>query len=176
MILDLGDVALLTVAVPDLEGADNISGRVVRITGLELDPDEGRVVVTAEILETLFFIAPACLVASRVGAVLTLQTTGPENSSGANPADMFGVGWAVALHDISAANIEFFTVLAAAGVSITLDAVPGFAIQAGVDFLTLDTQLNIAGEAESANELTPREFTYLQNNTQSIADPVTRWR
>lgn len=175
MTLDLGQIVQLTAAVPNFESGDVAqAGRVVSV-GPRID--EGEVDVVVELLDRAFVIAPACVIASRAGAVLTLQTTGPECAS-TSPANMFGVGNFVAHWDVSASLLEVNEIIARpAGNQITLAAAPTFAHGTG-DFITV-TQQGTSDIAANTTGQVPLDFTYQMPDVPvvgSTVDVETRWR
>ena len=174
--LDLGQVVTLTTAVPNLETGGNVSqsGRVVLI-GPRIE--EGEVDVVVELLDRAFVIAPACVIASRAGAVLTLQTTGPECAS-TSPGNMFAASInSVAVWDISANVFEVLDIVARSATTLTLSAAPTFAHGAG-DFVTVQSQdagqtgVNTTGQV-------PLDFLYQMPDSPRVGVTVTletRWR
>lgn len=182
---ELGDVVTLTADVPDLEGNGSLSGRLARIVGLRPRYDDAEVDVTFQLLEPLFFIAPACVIQSQAGAVMTLRlhsATYPEASDrDHNPGDMFGVGWPVAVWDVSLAAAESGYVQSVTTTTVTLDFTPTFAIEPDVDFITLASSFHTStGLAESASGYAITEFIFQVDSNEfayeDAGETVSRWR
>ena len=172
--LDLGQIVSLTAAVPNFE-----SGTVAqtgRVTSLGPRIDDGEIDVVVELLDRAFVIAPAAVIASRVGAVLTLQTTGPEVAS-ASPGNMFGDGNFVAHWDVSANLLEVNAIASHTATTVTLSGVPTFAHGAG-DFITVFQQ-NTSDVAANSTGQVPLDFTYQMPDVPVVGTTVsleTRWR
>ncbi len=181
--LDLGDIVLLSLDhEPDLEGNATITNRTARVIEYGPDDEKGSVTLVLAILDTLFHVAPASVIASTsngVGAAaltLDLQTTGPEVSS-VTPGRMFGDGWVVRIFDISAGVFFDRQIFTHTDTSLTLTVAVGFVVEAGVDFVSLQPQdANHGVTIESDNGFIPDEFLYTMERDLQDADPVTRWR
>lgn len=177
--LELGDVVTFSYPLPDYEGAASISARKCRVLAIAPDFESSLVDLTLEVLETLFHIAPAAVIASvdGTGTILTLRTTGPEVSS-STPGRMFGASWKLRIYDVSAGtHVDRIVSGTPTDTTITLTVALGFAIEANVDFVTLDTQADaVSVTADSANGFGTEEFTFTMEADLSSAAPVTRWR
>ncbi|MFO0447378.1 MAG: hypothetical protein ACK52I_01595 [Pseudomonadota bacterium] len=152
LVLDLGDVVTVDLAVPDMEGNATTS-KTARVIRLGPRIEEGLVEVTVELFEQLFVIAPACVLVSRAGAVLTLRTGGPEVAGprSATPGRLFFAGQFVALYDVSAATYEDATVLSVTDTTVTLTAAPVIGISANVDVLFSVDQLDVSAYPTGTN-------------------------
>jgi hypothetical protein len=140
--LRLGDVVTIGSGLPngfnapDMAGG-TISGKYARVLSRRPDYDRGVVGLTLELLEPLLHVCPAAVIASAVGAVLTLSTTGPEVRS-ASPGDDFGIGLFVRVFDVSSSIYETKEIVGVTATTITLVSATSFAIQAGVDYVVID--------------------------------------
>lgn len=176
MTLDLGDLVTFTDDLPDLEGAEAVTARICRVIAKAPGFDDGTVDLTLEVLETLFHIAPASRIASGAGgtATITLQTTGPEVAS-TSPGFMFGIGWTLRIHDVSAGTHLDRVVQSVTATTVTFTASVATVIAAGLDFVTIAPQGTIVGGIDSANGFGPSDFVY-DMVVPSGANPITRWR
>jgi len=144
--LRLGDVVLIGSDLPsgfnapDMAGG-TIAGKYARVLSRRPDYDRGVVGLTLELLEPLQHVCPAAVVASAVGAVLTLSTTGPEVRS-TSPGSDFGIGLYVRVYDVSAGLYERIEITNVSTTTITLASAPTFVIQAGVDYVAVDHTLS----------------------------------
>lgn len=153
LVLDLGDVVTLDVSAPDLEGAATLAGKTARVIRLGPRLDEGVVDVDVEVLETLYAVAPSCVIASRAGAVLTLRTGGPEvaGARSSTPGRLFFAGAWVRLYDVSAATFEDAEVLSVTDTTVTLTAAPALVVAANVDVLTMSDQFDVSAFPAGTN-------------------------
>lgn len=173
--LDLGQIVTLTAAVPNFESG-NVS-QTGRVTSLGPRIDDGEIDVVVELLDRAFVIAPAAVIASRVGAVLTLQTTGPECAT-TSPGNMFASTFnSVAVWDISASVFEVLDIVARTATTLTLSAAPTFAHGAG-DFVTVQSQDALQTAANTTGQV-PLDFIYQMPDVPVVGSTVsleTRWR
>jgi hypothetical protein len=126
--------------VPDMAGG-TISGKYARVISRRPDYDRGVVGLTLQLLEPLVHVCPAAVIASAVGAVLTLSTTGPEVRT-TSPGDDFGIGLYVRVYDVSAGLYETIEISNVTTTTITLASAPTFVIQAGFDYVVVDHALS----------------------------------
>lgn len=177
--LDLGDNVLFSDRLPDLEGAQTIAGRTCRVVAIAPDFDGGFVDLTLSVQETLFHIAPACVIDAESGAgtIMTLQLGDPASSNVPQPSRMFAAGWTVRIFDVSANTFVDRVVQGVLGANVTMTAAVGFAIQVGIDFIAIAPQANNLSTLLAANNngFRPLEFTYHQATIPTGA-PVSRWR
>jgi hypothetical protein len=166
----------LTAPVPDLEGNTTIAARGARIIAMRPRFDEALVDTTFEVLDTLYRISPAAIIASAAVAVMTLQTTGPEVAS-TSPGNMFPDGVLVEVWDVSAGVKVTRTVSSHTTTTLTLSSAPGFVVQAGVDFIRLAAQ-DVVGTGTSTDGYVPANFLSQMPDDEAdgTANPVTRWR
>lgn len=144
--LRLGDVTQFGSGLPDGFNAPNmaggtISGMYARVISRRPDYDRGVVGLTLQLLEPLVHVCPAAVIASAVGAVLTLSTTGPEVRS-TSPGNDFGIGLYVRVYDVSAGLYETIEITNVSTTTITLASAPTFVIQAGIDYVAVDHTLS----------------------------------
>lgn len=139
--LRLGDVVLIGSDLPngfnapDMAGG-TIAGKYARVLSRRPDYDRGVVGLTLELLEPLQHVCPAAVIASALGAVLTLSTTGPEVRS-TSPGDDFGGGMYVRVYDVSAGLYETIEIASTTATTITLASAPTFAVVGGVDYVAV---------------------------------------
>jgi len=135
-LLDLADVVTLTVTdVPNMEGGTIAAARA-RVVSIVPVWSDGVVDLRLHILRGPKVIAPAAIIDSVAGNVLTLHNDPPE--SHALPGNMFAIGNKVLVWDVSG-NASFATTLTAVGAgTVTLNALPGFGIADDIDFITHD--------------------------------------
>jgi hypothetical protein len=172
----LGDVVTLdALTVPDAEGNTTLSAHPARVVAMRPRYDDAEVDVTFQLLDKLWRVAPACTIASRAGAVLTLNTSdiGIPN---ATPGRMFA-NTGVFVWDVSGATKHTANVIAHTDTTITLDAAPAFANEANVDFVKIDSQTNGSGAA-SQDGYTDDEWLYMMPDDENDGTPIeiTRWR
>lgn len=175
--LDLGDVVTLGVDLPDYEGG-SVNGRKARVISRRPRYDDGVVELRLQVQETLRHIAPACVIASAVGATLTLRTTGPETAT-SSPANMFAFNQNVDLVHVATGVVESFAVASVtAPATVVLSSAPAFAVSGGNDYLVLTTiNANYAapiGTTATADGYTPRDFAYQMPATTVPVE--SRWR
>lgn len=170
----IGSNVVLTANVPDLEGG-TVVARDARLVAQRLRLDDGLVDCTFELLDELFRVAPAAIIASAASAVMTLQTTGPEAAS-TTPGNSFADGWSVQIWDVSAGTKVTRTILSHTGTTVTLSSAPGFTIQNGVDFMRIDKQ-SAGNVAVSTDGLAGGTFLYQMPDDENdgTASPITRW-
>lgn len=164
--LELGDVVGIGFAgLPDYEGGD-LNGRRARIIGRQPNFARGVVRLRLQVIEALVVVAPAAVIASVAGNVLTLRTTGPEVSS-ASPGNMFAATW---LADIcfTAGGASPVSISSVTATTVTLGAAPG-GIVPGSDYIRV--RYDVVGA--SVNGFTPDDFAWQQEATSS---PITRFR
>ena len=123
--------------------------------------------------DTAVRIAPASVIQSAAGAVLTLRmnTFWYPHASYAGPGDMFAVNQSVRVWDVSAQTYESHSIVAVGVMTITLDAAPGFAIQNDVDYVTLGDMIS-PEYGPSANGYTDHDFAYLIPDDENDATVV----
>ena len=144
--LRLGDVVLIGSDLPngfnapDMAGG-TIAGKYARVLSRRPDYDRGVVGLTLELLEPLQHVCPAAVIASAVGAVLTLSTTGPEVRT-TSPGNDFGIGLYVRVYDVSAGLYERIEITNVSTTTITLASAPTFVVQAGIDYVAVDHTLS----------------------------------
>ena len=185
LVLDLGDLVTLTVDVPDLEGAASITARICRVLSLGPDYDQGFVEMTLEVIDALFVIAPAAVIASIAGSTLTLAIGGVELATGRSttPGRQFAANWQAVVRDVSGGTSEGVGILSSiTDTTVTVGSLPGgFTIAAG-DVLTIDTQsVNDGITDANADGYGVDDFTYQMPNDEndvdtSIGEFETRWR
>ena len=118
-----------------------IAGKYARVLSRRPDYDRGVVGLTLELLEPLQHVCPAAVIASAVGAVLTLSTTGPEVRT-TSPGNDFGIGLYVRVYDVSAGLYERIEITNVSTTTITLASAPTFVVQAGIDYVAVDHTLS----------------------------------
>ena len=139
--LRLGDVVLIGSDLPngfnapDMAGG-TIAGKYARVLSRRPDYDRGVVGLTLELLEPLQHVCPAAVIASAVGAVLTLSTTGPEVRT-TSPGNDFGISMFVRVYDVSAGIYETIEIFNLTTTTITLASAPTFVVQAGIDYVAV---------------------------------------
>ena len=185
--LRIGDTVILSAtlqdafsSLPDMRGS-TIAGVTCRVVSRRPRYDQGRVDVRLEIMDRLLHVCPAAVIASAAGATLTLATTGPE-VSGVTPTDDFYVGAEVTVIDRSnAAASETHGVQSiTSGTILVLDAVPGFAIAGGTDYIVLSPSVSPNGT--TASGYSTIEFAALADDdgtatgTGTAHDTTPRWR
>lgn len=173
LLLQLGDVVSLTTSLPNLEGAATTIAARCRVVGWQPDYDGMTVDLDLDVIDRLHHVAPACVVASAAGAVMTLRTTGPEVTD-ATPGGMFGDGWVVDVVDISGNVRETFTVVSHTGTTVTISGTPTFTVEAGVDYLVVTAQN--ASAVQSDDGFLQSDFIFQQEDDESGVLLVTRWR
>jgi hypothetical protein len=175
--VNIGDPVTLSVDLPDLEGATSITSRRALVVGRQPNFRDATVELQMMLLEAkVWRIAPACIIQSEAGAVLTLRAnsaTFPEGSDSGN-ANMFPVGCSVRCWDVSAATSQTRTVDAVSGALLTLSSALTFGggVESDVDFVTLDTQA--AAGANSNNGYDVRDFAYQMPTDETTSDETTR--
>lgn len=140
--VEIGDVGTVSEwCVPDGQGGRGLDARAATVLSRSVDLDEGTVTLRARLSpSTIAGYAPAALVASISGAVLTIDTAtvaacgfaddqlddgSPRTDGGAST---FSVGHAVVLVELDASSPTTAfqaNVSAVSGTTITLDAAPG---------------------------------------------------
>jgi hypothetical protein len=175
--LDLGQVVTLTSSASSNFEGGVIQAQTGRVTAIGPRIEEGYVDVVIEILGRAFVIAPACVIASRLGAVLTLQTTGPECAT-TSPGNMFAASFnSVAVWDVSANVFEVLDIVGRTATTLTLSAAPTFAHGAG-DFVTVQQQDALQTAANTTGQV-PLDFAYQMPDSPVVGVTVsleTRWR
>jgi len=146
LLLRLGDVTQIGSGLPDGFNAPNmaggtISGMYARVISRRPDYDRGVVGLTLQLLEPLVHVCPAAVIASAVGAVLTLSTTGPEVRT-TSPGNDFGIALYVRVYDVSAGLYETIEISNVTTTTITLASAPTFVIQAGIDYVVVSHNLS----------------------------------
>ena len=181
--LRLGDVTQIGSGLPDGFNAPDmaggtISGKYARVISRRPDYDRGVVGLTLQLLEPLVHVCPAAVIASAVGAVLTLLTTGPEVRT-TSPGDDFGLGMSVRVYDVSAGLYERIAISNLTTTTITLASAPTFVIQAGIDYVAVDHSFSNAATS-SVSGYTVAEMCPLTDETGvsfgGISTFNPRWR
>lgn len=185
MQLELGDLANLTVAAPDLEGADvgeGVGGHLARLVEIGPEWDGPFAVATFELLDKPYVIAPACPIESAAGEVLTLSTGSLEAYEPATPGQMFADGSAVQVYDASTGTIDDRTVVSHTDTTVTLNAAPSFVIatptQTTADMLRAAPQDDADAELTNDDGFDGLDFLYQMpddENASTVVE-VTRWR
>ena len=139
--LRLGDVVLIGSGLPDGFNAPDmaggtIAGKYARVISRRPDYDRGVVGLTLQLLEPLVHVCPAAVIASALGAVLTLSTTGPEVRT-TSPGNDFGISMYVRVYDVSAGIYETIEIFNLTTTTITLASAPTFVVQAGIDYVAV---------------------------------------
>ena len=139
--LRLGDVTQIGSGLPDGFNAPDmaggtIAGKYARVISRRPDYDRGVVGLTLQLLEPLVHVCPAAVIASALGAVLTLSTTGPEVRT-TSPGNDFGGGMYVRVYDVSAGIYETIEIVSTTTTTITLASAPTFAVVGGVDYVAV---------------------------------------
>jgi hypothetical protein len=139
--LRIGDAVTLTgmpeafSTLPDMQGG-TLDGVRARVIARRPRYDDGRVDVHLAILEPLVVVCPACVIASAAGTTLTLSTT--DDASTSTPANDFIVGVGVRIFDRSANTSHTTSVSSIPATNqLVIASAPGFAIEAGVDYVVL---------------------------------------
>ena len=140
--LRLGDVTQIGSGLPDGFNAPDmaggtISGKYARVISRRPDYDRGVVGLTLQLLEPLVHVCPAAVIASALGAVLTLSTTGPEVRT-TSPGNDFAIGMSVRVFDVSASAFELIVITGVSATTITLASAPTFFVVGGVDYVVAD--------------------------------------
>lgn len=160
--VELGDVVQVTADVPDLAGASSLVSRRAFVIGKQPRWEDGTIDWKLSLLpDNAVRVAPAAVVQSAAGAVLTLRansTTYP-HASGANPGDMFAVNQSVRVWDVSAATYDTRSIASVGTGTITLSSAPSFVVQNDVDFVTLGDMIS-PEYGPSANGYTDHDFAY----------------
>jgi hypothetical protein len=181
--LRLGDVTQIGSDLPDGFNAPDmaggtIAGKYARVISRRPDYDRGVVGLTLQLLEPLVHVCPAAVIASAVGAVLTLSTTGPEVRT-TSPGNDFGIGMSVRVYDVSAGLYERIAITNLTTTTITLASAPTFVIQAGIDYVAVDHSLSNAATS-SVSGYTVAEMCPLTDETGvsfgGISTFNPRWR
>ncbi len=178
MTLDLGDFVDLTVDIPDLAGS-TINGQRARVIGTlpVIERGRGVLLLDLQLVERSYAIAPAAVIASVAGTTLTLRTTGPEVASSTAPARMFGTDWLLRIHDISGGTSELVFGTVTGDTTVELGALPAFAIENGVDYITVADQADRTFADANTSGLTPDDFTYQMpdDEVDGANEFTTRW-
>jgi hypothetical protein len=170
--LDLGATVTIGVDLPDFEGG-TLSGRTARIVSRRPRYDDGVVELRLQVTDTLYFISPAAVIASSVGATLTLRTTGPEVSS-TSPANQFVAGMQLELVHVSPFSIETVTVQSVtAPATMVLTGAPATAVTAGSDYIRLQPNGTTQPGIPTANGFLASNFIWQQATGDTTG---TRWR
>jgi hypothetical protein len=177
----LGDrVALDMPDTPNFSGGFISTGSLGRVIGYRPDWNGGTVSLTIQLLEALAYIAPACTItsAAAAGTNIVLSTTGYENSSGATPTDMFGVGWQVYLLDVSTGALESILIAnIVRGTDTIVSTNPIAGTYVAGDYLIMgDAASNVSSVVDSYNGKMPSEFAYQVPDDENDADILSRWR
>ncbi len=182
MLLNLGDIVTLTVSdVPDMEGT-TVENRRARVVSHLTEWDKGTCSLKLQVLRPPKRISPAAIIEAAIGSdtILTLSSGGAECVSGAEL--MFGVNNNVIVWDVSGDTYHETTLGGATGSSVTLDDAPPFAIEEGVDFLTLGLATD-EDENPTQNGFTPlTDFIFqVDDDEREYEDNVpdageSRWR
>ena len=176
MTVELGEVIGVAFPdLPDLAGGTLTDGRA-RVLALHPDYDAGMLHVEAQVLDRSFAIAPAAVIASVAGFTITLRTTGPEVAS-ATPARMFGNTWNLLIHDISGGTSYMVYGTTTGDTTILLGALPPFAIEVGVDYVTVADQADSDYVDANTSGLTPDDFVYQMpdDEVDGVDEFPTRW-
>lgn len=181
--LEIGDLVNLAISAPNLEGADSIS-QLARLVEIGPDFDDNAVDATFELIDQVFVFAPACLIESVDGAVLTLKTGTLEAYEPSTPGQMFGDNFAVQVWDISAGTYVQRRVLSHTDTTVTLDSAPGFGIEDGVDLLRMDAQ-TLPSDGINQDAFRDTDFAYQMHRQENslitidgdqVAPTISRWR
>lgn len=170
--VDLGDVVSFAIALPDFEGG-SLVGRTGRVVSRRPRYDDGVVELRVQVVDTLYYINPAAVIASAVGATLTLRTTGPEVSS-TSPANQFVANMEIELVHVSPFSIEQLTIQSVtAPATVVLTSAPVTAVSGGNDYIRLRDDTVAQPGTPTANGFTALNFIYQQPVTSTTG---TRWR
>ena len=174
--VQLGDAVALTATMPDLEANSSVTDKVCRVVAMRPRYDDGEVDVTLQILDEVYVIAPACVIAIAAGSVLTLQTTGAELNS-TTPGRMFADGPRIEMVDVSAGTTSLVQTASHTDTTVTVDGALPFVVQNGVDWIRVAPQGN-ASTTESQTGFDGFDYIYQMpddENDSTVAE-VTRWR
>lgn len=173
----VGDIVTLDgLTVGDGEGGTVLTLHPARIVAMNPGAYGPTIGVTFQLLDKLWRVAPACTIASRAAAVLTLNTA-DIGIPDAFPGRMFGDGQAVEIWDVSAGVKADRTVLSHTDTTITLSSAPAFANEANVDFVKLAAQDVVTANA-SQHGYVGLDFLFEMPDDENDGTPVevTRWR
>ena len=177
----LGSIVDVDLDVPDMQGNATTTG-IARIVSRTYDLRGGTVQLRLQVEEKTRLVAPSCIVSSVGGGGGNVLTLSSDFCGGSDASDFFFVGCYVDVYDVSAQSIgDNREVTAVSGMTITLDAAPGFTVQAGVDFITWNSQEVNTGLGPNANGYDEDDYIYqMPDDEAQIEDAgfahVTRWR
>lgn len=169
--------------LPDFRGG-SILGLSARVVARRPRYDQARVDVRLELIDRLLHVCPAATITAYDGLkTYTLSTTTPE-VSGASPAEDFWIGAAVLFVDRSslattpATHLTTITAIPST-TQITVDVVPAFAVQTGVDYVVLNPETS--GNGTSASGYSLIELAKLADSdgnagANANTDNEPRWR
>ena len=161
--LRIGDVVTIGTDLPDAYDLPNFRGGSIlglsaRVVARRPRYDQARVDVRLELIDRLLHVCPAATITAYDGLkTYTLTTTEPE-VSGTSPADDFWINAAVLFVDRSslpttpATHLTTITAIPSA-TQITVDVVPSFAVQTGVDYVVLTPETSGTGTSASGYSL-----------------------
>jgi hypothetical protein len=187
--LRIGDVVTLGTDLPDAYDlpdfrGGSILGLSARVVARRPRYDQARVDVRLELIDRLLHVCPAATITAYDGLkTYTLSTTTPE-VSGASPAEDFWIGAAVLFVDRSslattpATHLTTITAIPST-TQITVDVVPSFSVQTGVDYVVLDPETSGDGVSDSKYSLIEMaKLADADGNAGSNAntDNEPRWR
>lgn len=168
--VDLGDVVTIALALPDYEGG-SLTNRPGRIVARKPDYDAGTVELRVQVLETLYVIAPACIIASSATTTITLQTTGAEvyNSS---PGFQFAAGDKIEIVDVTAGTLEERTIASVTATTVVVTVAPTLATAGNYIRIARSTSNNGA----NTSTLGYKSTDYIYQQPATSTGLVTRWR
>lgn len=171
-LLGVGKVVTFASAAPDRAGG-TINGRKGRVVSIRRDLSAGGAAVTFEVLEAVFYIAPAAVVTAWDGGslTLTLSTTAPENGGDTEPGNFFGEF--IQLWDVSGNTSEDLVVASQTATTLVLSGAPAFTPAAG-DFVT-NVKGAYGGSDPNPNGFDTVDFIWQQPDDLSL-DLTTRWQ
>lgn len=169
--------------LPDFRGS-TIVGATCRVVARRPRYDQARVDVRLELLDRLLHVCPAATITAYDGIkTYTLSTTAPE-VSGTSPAHDFWIGAGVLIVDRSslattpATHLTTITAIPST-TQITVDTLPSFTVQNGVDYVVLNPETSTAGISASGYSLI--EMAKLADDdgtagSNANTDNEPRWR
>lgn len=152
----IGDVVTLSFDAADHNGG-TVLGRNGRVVGRRPSHIEGWCELTIEVFESVYRLAPSCVVTARTTVsiandTLTLSTTAPD-AAGASPQDDFHVGQTVRIWDVSAGSSTTRTIAAIlSGPPRLRFTAAAPAIEANRDWLTWDTLGTSSGTSGNGDD------------------------
>ncbi len=142
--------------VPSLEGGA-LSATPCLVLGKQLDLDQAQVMLSLQIVDRAFQVAPCGVVLSWNAGLLRAQLNDPD-ITGASPGDSFAAGWTIEIVDVSATpnTVETLTIASVTSSSITFTGAPSFTPAFG-DLILPTAQ---AGQAAAVSGYAPADFAY----------------